>query len=229
MRARFVSHRSVLNFTGVKACDGSLAEDVDAVHTLVENLRNGIPPSDARRGRMSPWFQSVLTACEAFCVVDAVQPGVDSANPKRVWLCGKPAVQHQWQLMAQAPEAKKAAMTEPLKRFFWLLTNEQQSALNLIVQRAVKTVRARTLNLQAIADRDDDGERPRKSGKAKNGDAASSSGDGKSGKVHVVAGHADAGASSGSCGVAAAPKVNTDKAKQKAQLLAMLTKQKKVK
>jgi len=212
----------------VKVCNETLAEDIQAVYNIVQNLRDGIPPSETTRKCMSPYFKQILAACENYCVAEVQQRAKGKLFSQASLICGREAAAAKFAIMDGAPDNDKAKHTEDLKRFLWLLSNEQQQAVANVVKAAVKKVRARALSLKAIADGDLK-EPPNKASKKGVAAASSCCAAADAGVVFVSPSKATSSSSKSASSIEGVPSTcSGDKAVQKAALMALLGKQRKL-
>jgi hypothetical protein len=138
----------------VGCCGVVLIKDIGTVQQLMQNLKDGRPPSDQSVVRMSPFFRQILSRCEHF--VFASTPAKDNKNffavPKLI--SGKEALAVLWaSLEAKPPQDRTLQDVEQFRRFAWLLDSEKQKIVNDIVAQGVRNYQQSMALGMAICDK----------------------------------------------------------------------------
>ena len=117
----------------VLACNTRLKDDLDSVHTLVSNIKDGIAPGPVQIAGFNKFFLEVLHHCSYWC--KATPPRKGPALFKATHVYGRDAMDILWK-EAQAKPPKLLLDLAVYRRFAWLLMPADRVKLDSWVKKA---------------------------------------------------------------------------------------------
>ena len=138
----------------VGALPMTVTKALNAARDFVEELRKGKAPTLDDLKNASPFHMKVVKAAECWCVhTDAKGAGGGSSPATR--LCGRAAIEAKYALVDGVCEAQREVHmpdVKEIRRFIWLLNNEQTARVNAWVDQGVKVYRMKALGSAMLAD-----------------------------------------------------------------------------
>ena len=132
------------------ASSETLISDVDTVLKMCTNIAKGAAPSEMEFSRMSSFYQKVLQHAERYCCC-TIQKKCEIVGKLMIRdVFARDAVFVHWQRLQQAkPGKEQTEACRELRPFAWLLTDEQRSSLQDVVNKAIVAVRQSQIGTQA--------------------------------------------------------------------------------
>ena len=145
---------SIKAFPSVAADSDDAVQEIHEVIEMVENIQKGAGPKNKRVLRMSTFLQSVLVQCEHFCVTSVQGAEGDGTSPTgRTMISAKEAMKVKWQEFTSAGVKRATwAQVEELRRFAWMLVDDQAELVDRVEKRLIKDSRNDELSLLSLCD-----------------------------------------------------------------------------